>query len=122
MQANAVNVDALITGIRVGYGAFPRGLIDYIWRVKQPYNVSAVAEIAALAALSNPAYLQVRFFLSVYMRFLRCFRMFEIKLLQKELAYSRFSPASRFWNPFHQNQISFFAGVVKFIKSITFLT
>ena len=59
MQANAVNVDALITGIRVGYGAFPRGLIDYIWRVKQPYNVSAVAEIAALAALSNPAYLQV---------------------------------------------------------------
>mmetsp|Transcript_2925 Transcript_2925/g.10590 ORF Transcript_2925/g.10590 Transcript_2925/m.10590 type:complete len:324 (+) Transcript_2925:5063-6034(+) len=50
---------AALAGIRVGYGAFPRELVDYIWRVKQPYNVSAVAEIAALAALSNPAYLQV---------------------------------------------------------------
>mmetsp|Transcript_2926 Transcript_2926/g.10597 ORF Transcript_2926/g.10597 Transcript_2926/m.10597 type:complete len:409 (+) Transcript_2926:5063-6289(+) len=49
---------AALAGIRVGYGAFPRELVDYIWRVKQPYNVSAVAEIAALAALSNPAYLQ----------------------------------------------------------------
>ena len=44
----------------VGYGAFPNGLIDYIWRAKQPYNVSAAAEVAACAALSNPEYLQVR--------------------------------------------------------------
>ena len=46
-------------GIRVGYGAFPTELMDYIWRVKQPYNVSVVAEEAAIAALSNPTYLQV---------------------------------------------------------------
>lgn len=49
---------AALAGLRVGYGAFPIELIDYIWRVKQPYNVSAVAEIAALAALSNPIYLR----------------------------------------------------------------
>lgn len=54
-----MNSQKRLAGIRVGYGAFPRELVDYIWRVKQPYNVSAVAEIAALAALSNPAYLQV---------------------------------------------------------------
>jgi histidinol-phosphate aminotransferase len=49
---------AALAGLRVGYGAFPSDLIEYIWRVKQPYNVSAIAETAALAALSNPSYLQ----------------------------------------------------------------
>ena len=48
-----------LAGIRVGYGGFPRGLISYLWRAKQPYNVSAAAETAACAALSNKAYLQV---------------------------------------------------------------
>lgn len=46
-----------LAGMRVGYGAFPKGLIDYMWRAKQPYNVSVAAEVAARAALSNPAYL-----------------------------------------------------------------
>jgi histidinol-phosphate aminotransferase len=45
--------------MRVGYGAFPKGIIEYLWRSKQPYNVSVVAEVAACAALSNPQYLQV---------------------------------------------------------------
>ena len=49
-----------LAGLRVGYGAFPAGLIEYIWRAKQPYNVSVAAEVAALAALSNMAYLEVR--------------------------------------------------------------
>ncbi|CEG00992.1 Pyridoxal phosphate-dependent transferase, major region, subdomain 2 [Ostreococcus tauri] len=47
-----------LAGIRVGYGAFPNELIEFIWRVKQPYNVSVIAEEAAMAALSNPTYLQ----------------------------------------------------------------
>lgn len=50
---------AALAGIRVGYGAFPRGLISYIWRAKQPYNVSVASETAACAALQNQAYLQV---------------------------------------------------------------
>ena len=45
-------------GIRVGYGAFPLGMIEYLWRAKQPYNVSVAAETAACAALSNPSYLE----------------------------------------------------------------
>ncbi len=48
-----------LAGLRVGYGAFPAGMIDYLWRAKQPYNVSVAAETAACAALTNPSYLQV---------------------------------------------------------------
>ncbi|BDA47882.1 Histidinol-phosphate aminotransferase, chloroplastic [Coccomyxa sp. Obi] len=47
-----------LAGLRVGYGAFPSGMIDYLWRAKQPYNVSVAAETAACAALTNPSYLQ----------------------------------------------------------------
>ncbi|KAK4371306.1 hypothetical protein RND71_010781 [Anisodus tanguticus] len=44
---------------RAGYGAFPRSIIEFLWRAKQPYNVSVAAEVAACAALKNPAYLEV---------------------------------------------------------------
>lgn len=50
---------AALAGIRIGYGAFPLDLIQYIWRAKQPYNVSVAAETAACAALSNATYLEV---------------------------------------------------------------
>lgn len=50
---------AALAGIRVGFGGFPLGMIDFLWRAKQPYNVSAASEIAACAALSNMAYLLV---------------------------------------------------------------
>lgn len=48
-----------LAGIRVGYGSFPLGMIEYLWRAKQPYNVSVASEVAACAALSNMPYLQV---------------------------------------------------------------
>lgn len=51
-----------LAGLRVGYGAFPLGIIDYLWRAKQPYNVSVAAEVAACAALDNTAYLEVILF------------------------------------------------------------
>ena len=47
-----------LAGLRVGYGAFPLSLIEFMWRTKQPYNVSVAAEVAAIAALSNQAYLE----------------------------------------------------------------
>eukprot|EP00239_Pterosperma_sp_CCMP1384_P003514 CAMPEP_0197850944 /NCGR_PEP_ID=MMETSP1438-20131217/16829_1 /TAXON_ID=1461541 /ORGANISM="Pterosperma sp., Strain CCMP1384" /LENGTH=367 /DNA_ID=CAMNT_0043464369 /DNA_START=293 /DNA_END=1396 /DNA_ORIENTATION=- len=46
-----------LAGMRIGYGVFPSGLLEYLWRAKQPYNVSVAAEVAACAALSNPEYL-----------------------------------------------------------------
>lgn len=54
------NERAGLAGLRVGYGAFPLVLIEYLWRAKQPYNVSVAAEVAACAALTNPTYLEVR--------------------------------------------------------------
>ena len=48
-----------LAGLRVGYGAFPLSIIEFLWRAKQPYNVSAAAEISACAALQNPTYLEV---------------------------------------------------------------
>eukprot|EP00878_Enallax_costatus_P034831 GHUV01038713.1.p1 GENE.GHUV01038713.1~~GHUV01038713.1.p1 ORF type:complete len:144 (-),score=20.13 GHUV01038713.1:346-777(-) len=38
---------AALAGMRVGYGAFPLGMIDYLWRAKQPYNVSVAAEVGS---------------------------------------------------------------------------
>ncbi|KAG1657485.1 hypothetical protein FOA52_001400 [Chlamydomonas sp. UWO 241] len=49
---------AALAGLRVGYGSFPLDMIEFLWRAKQPYNVSAASEIAACAALTNPVYLQ----------------------------------------------------------------
>jgi aspartate/methionine/tyrosine aminotransferase len=48
---------AALAGLRVGYGAFPLGMIDYLWRAKQPYNVSVAAEVAGCAALTNMDYM-----------------------------------------------------------------
>jgi histidinol-phosphate aminotransferase len=48
---------AALAGLRVGYGSFPLDMIEYLWRAKQPYNVSVAAEVAACAALQNPQYL-----------------------------------------------------------------
>lgn len=47
-----------LAGLRVGYGSFPLSLIEYLWRAKQPYNVSVAAEVSACAALTNPVYLE----------------------------------------------------------------
>ncbi|GAV59351.1 Aminotran_1_2 domain-containing protein [Cephalotus follicularis] len=48
-----------LAGLRVGYGAFPLSIIQYLWRAKQPYNVSVAAEVSACAALQNPTYLEM---------------------------------------------------------------
>jgi histidinol-phosphate aminotransferase len=46
-----------LAGLRVGYGAFPRALMPHLWKIKQPYNVNVGASAAALAALSDAAYM-----------------------------------------------------------------
>ncbi|KAF8667554.1 hypothetical protein HU200_052755 [Digitaria exilis] len=51
--------DAGLAGLRVGYEAFPLSIIEYVWRAKQPYNISVAAEVSACATLQNPAYLEV---------------------------------------------------------------
>lgn len=41
----------------MGYGSFPLDMIEFLWRAKQPYNVSVASEVAACAALTNMDYL-----------------------------------------------------------------
>ena len=42
-----------LAGLRIGYGAFPAGLLPALWRAKQPYNVNAAAGAAACATLQD---------------------------------------------------------------------
>ena len=46
-----------LAGLRIGYGVAHAELIDYMDRVRQPFNVSTVAQSAALAALDDTEHL-----------------------------------------------------------------
>jgi histidinol-phosphate aminotransferase len=47
-----------LAGLRVGYGIAPAGLIDYLSRVRMPFNVSSLGQAAALAALDDREHVQ----------------------------------------------------------------
>jgi len=42
-----------LAGLRVGYGMIPTWLAPHLWKVKQPYNVSVTASLAAQISLKN---------------------------------------------------------------------
>jgi histidinol-phosphate aminotransferase len=42
-----------LAGIRVGFGAAPNGIIQSIIRVKEPFNVNALAQAASIAAIGD---------------------------------------------------------------------
>ena len=42
-----------LAGLRVGYAVGPAALVDYMNRVRAPFNVSVLAQAAAIAALSD---------------------------------------------------------------------
>ncbi|MCC7352366.1 MAG: histidinol-phosphate transaminase [Anaerolineae bacterium] len=46
-----------LAGLRAGYGVFPAAVMRHLWKIKQPYNVSTAATVAALASLDDLAYL-----------------------------------------------------------------
>ncbi|MBM4261666.1 MAG: histidinol-phosphate transaminase [Deltaproteobacteria bacterium] len=47
-----------LAGLRVGYGVAPKEIIAMMQRVRQPFNVNAVAQWAALAALDDGEHVQ----------------------------------------------------------------
>ncbi len=47
-----------LAGLRVGYGLAQPELTDLLNRVRQPFNVNSIAQAAAVAALSDAAFLQ----------------------------------------------------------------
>lgn len=42
-----------LAGLRVGYGVFPEALMPHLWKIKQPYNINAAAQAAAIASLEH---------------------------------------------------------------------
>ena len=42
-----------LPALRIGYGVTSPGLVDYMNRVRQPFNANGLAQVAALAALSD---------------------------------------------------------------------
>jgi histidinol-phosphate aminotransferase len=42
-----------LAGLRVGYGAFPLNIINYLWQIKQPYNVNVAGQLAAKVSLAD---------------------------------------------------------------------
>jgi histidinol-phosphate aminotransferase len=46
-----------LAGLRVGYGFMPAEMVSLMNRVRQPFNVSSIAQAAAVAALDDDAFL-----------------------------------------------------------------
>ena len=47
-----------LAGLRVGYGVMPLVLADLLHRVRQPFNVNTLAQVAAAAALNDAEFLK----------------------------------------------------------------
>jgi histidinol-phosphate aminotransferase len=47
-----------LAALRVGYGVMDTAVADLLNRVRQPFNVNALAQAAALAALGDPEYVE----------------------------------------------------------------
>jgi histidinol-phosphate aminotransferase len=47
-----------LAGLRIGYGVMPPEVADYLNRVRQPFNVNTLAQVAALAALDDEQFLR----------------------------------------------------------------
>lgn len=47
-----------LAGLRIGYGIMPAEVAGYLNRVRQPFNVNSLAQVAALAALDDEPFLQ----------------------------------------------------------------
>lgn len=47
-----------MAGMRVGYGLFPLGIIEHLWKIKHPFNVAVASERAARATLDDLEYMQ----------------------------------------------------------------
>ena len=47
-----------LAGVRVGYGVGPLAVVEVLNRIRQPFNVNALAQVAALAALDDQAHVE----------------------------------------------------------------
>jgi histidinol-phosphate aminotransferase len=46
-----------LAGLRIGYGMFPVEIADYLMRIKEPYCVNVVAQLAAIESIKDKEYM-----------------------------------------------------------------
>ena len=49
-----------LAGLRIGYGIFPKGIAELIYKIKPPYNVNIAAQVAVKESLADIDYLRER--------------------------------------------------------------
>ena len=84
-----------LAGLRIGYGVAPVWLVDAIDRIRRPFHVSSVSQVAALAALSDDAHVK---------------RSQETNEAGKEFLYGVFSEMGLEYVPTYANFILFDVG------------
>ncbi len=47
-----------LAGLRIGYGIGPKNLVGYLNRVREPFNVSSLAQVAALSAIDDKEHIK----------------------------------------------------------------
>jgi len=47
-----------LAGLRVGYGIFPVNIVKHLMKIKQPYNINAAAQVAALESLKDISHIR----------------------------------------------------------------
>ena len=80
-----------LAGLRVGYGVAHPQVADLMNRVRQPFNVNSIAQAAAVAALSDTAFLQ---------------RSFDLNRAGMAQLTSGFDAMGLDWIPSHGNFVS----------------
>lgn len=86
-----------LAGLRIGYGAAHPKIVEWMMAIKQPYNVSAAADVAARAALEFKNKVMVTVDLIKYVNDeplgnLRYIRLEKTVLLQKLSKFSWLTP------------------------------
>jgi len=79
-----------LAGLRVGYGIAPEAFVDVMNRIREPFNVSSVAQAAALAALNDREHVE---------------KCKEINRLGKRYLYARFEEMGLSYVPSEGNFI-----------------
>jgi len=59
-----------LTGLRVGYGMGSKEIVDLLNRIKPPWSVNCLAEVAAVAALHDKGLIKIRHVIAEERRFL----------------------------------------------------
>jgi histidinol-phosphate aminotransferase len=84
-----------LAGLRVGFALVRPGVADLMNRVRQPFNVSHIAQVAAVAALADKAFVD---------------RSYELNRHGMQVLTEGFRRMKREWIPSHANFVTFHVG------------